>query len=67
MVTGISATNSFSGVNAAFGAAASGSFSLGSGPWGGIPGAAWSPDGKSLILIAGDGIAAYMDAVMVRF
>jgi len=33
----------------------------------GIPDSAWSPDAKSLILIAGDGIATYMDAVMVHF
>lgn len=46
---------------------ASGEFSLGAGPWVGIPDAAWSPYGKSLVLIAGDASAAQMDAVLVKF
>ena len=47
--------------------AASGTFSLGAGPWMGIPDAAWSPDGKLLVLIAGDGTAPSMDAVLTQF
>jgi hypothetical protein len=46
---------------------ASGEFSLGAGPWMGVPDSAWSPDGKTLILIAGDGTDPLMDAVITQF
>jgi hypothetical protein len=32
----------------------------------GIPDAAWSPDGNSLVLIAGDGMVANMDALLFQ-
>jgi hypothetical protein len=46
--------------------AASGTVSLGDSPWMGVPDAAWSPDGASLILIAGDARSSTMDAVLFR-
>jgi hypothetical protein len=46
--------------------AASGTVLLGDSPWMGVPDAAWSPDGASLILIAGDARSSTMDAVLFR-
>ena len=67
VVVGMDVTSALTWTNTTPGAAGSGALSLGAGPWMGIPDSAWSPDAKSLVLIAGDGIAKYMDAVMVRF
>jgi hypothetical protein len=44
------------------------SITLASGPYQGAADAAWSPDGKSLIIIVGDPITSpYMDAVIAHF
>jgi hypothetical protein len=40
---------------------------LGAWPMGGIPDAAWSPDGRSLVLISGEPGLTYENAVLVQF
>jgi hypothetical protein len=67
VVVGMDVTPALTWTNTTPGAAGSGAFSLGAGPWMGIPDAAWSPDGQSLILISGDGMEALMDAVLAQF
>ncbi len=44
-----------------------GTLTLGGWPVGGIPDAAWSPDGRSLVLISGEPGLTYEDAVLARF
>jgi hypothetical protein len=39
---------------------------LGGGVWGGVTPQAWSPDGRSLVLIVGGATAIYQDAVLIR-
>ena len=67
VVVGMDVTPALTWTNTTPGAAGSGAFSLGAGPWMGIPDAAWSPDGTSLVLISGDGMEAFMDAVLAQF
>ena len=67
VVVGMDVTPALTWTNTTPGAAGGGALSLGAGPWMGIPDSAWSPDAKSLVLIAWDGIATHMDAVMVHF
>lgn len=69
VVVGSDVTHEFTWTNTASDAGSSGSFSLGSGPLGDeFPDAAWSPDGKSLIIIVGDQVnTVFMDAVIAHF
>ncbi len=67
VVRGSNATHLFTWTNPNAGAVTSGTFSLGASTSNAIPDRAWSPDGRSLVLISGDSMAARMDAVMVRF
>jgi len=67
VVLGMDVTSALTWINTTPGAAASGAFSVGAGPWMGIPDAAWSPDGQSLVLISGDDTGLYMDAVLAQF
>ncbi|HEX7497671.1 MAG TPA: hypothetical protein VF344_04320 [Candidatus Limnocylindrales bacterium] len=69
VVLGNDATHTLTWTNTAPGAPGKGSISLASGPSFGIPDAvAWSPDGKSLLVIVGDPISSqYMDAVIAHF
>jgi hypothetical protein len=66
VVTGFGGTPSLAWTTRSGGKTASGTLSLGDGPWMGIPDAAWSPDGSSLVLIAGDGMVANMDALLFQ-
>jgi Tol biopolymer transport system component len=66
VVTGTDGTGSLSWVNRSPGDTASETLTLGAGPWMGIPDAAWSPYGESLVLISGDEFSALMDAVLVH-
>ena len=68
VVLGNDATHTLTWTNTAPGAVGKGSISLASGPSSGVLDAAWSPDGKSLILIVGDQVnSQFMDAVIAHF
>jgi hypothetical protein len=68
VVLGSDATHALTWTNTAPGAARSGSLTVASGPSLGTDAAAWSPDGKSLIVVVGEATKSqFMDAVIAHF